>query len=157
MSFYDNQSTWSAQGRQPSWEQSAPPSRSGATSVSSNEPAAFSSQIEDVDRAVDNLVKSGKHFAGASGPGTPSIPPASRRESMPMTGRGYGEFGKQQSTRNGTLSLTTMIQTKDLVDNHLVTTPFMSTTALDPVPQAAVCRDSMQHSDFSLDRAKPNR
>lgn len=97
MSFYDNQSTWSTQGRQQSWEQSAPPSRSGATSASSNEPAAFLCQIEEVDRAVDNLVKSGKHFAGAPGSSSGSgMPSASRRESMPMTGRGgYGEFDQR--------------------------------------------------------------
>lgn len=83
MSFYDGQA-WSQQIRQPSWEQQAPPSRSGATSSASNEPTAFMSQIEEVDKAMDDLSKSGKLFAG---PGMPFA--GSRRESMPSMNRGY--------------------------------------------------------------------
>lgn len=54
----------------------------GSTSVASNEPMAFSSQFEEVDRAVDNLMKSGKFFGG--GPG---------RSSIPQSGRQHQEFG----------------------------------------------------------------
>jgi len=84
MSFYDNESF----GRQPSWEQQAPPSRSGAGSAMSQQPDtnAFASQFEEIDRATDNLMKSGKWFPGpvVSGAGA-----ASRRDSMPAMGRGY--------------------------------------------------------------------
>ncbi|KAI0475875.1 hypothetical protein GGR56DRAFT_440630 [Xylariaceae sp. FL0804] len=48
----------------PAWDhQTPPPARSGASSVIPREdPAAFCHQIEEVERAVDNLVKSGKMF-----------------------------------------------------------------------------------------------
>ncbi|KAK8195073.1 uncharacterized protein BKA78DRAFT_99759 [Phyllosticta capitalensis] len=84
MSAYYDSAAWSA-GRQPSWEAPAPPSRSGTSStVQREEPNAFLSQIEEVDRAIDNLYKSGKMpFFG--GPGVP------RRDSMPPMGRAaYG-------------------------------------------------------------------
>lgn len=72
MSYYDNQ--WSAAG-QPSWEQQTPPARSGASSAIPREDStAFMTQLEEVDRAIDNLVKSGKIFM----PG--------RRDSMPLVG-----------------------------------------------------------------------
>lgn len=75
MSYYENQQ-WPAAVAQPAWEQQTPPARSGASSaVPREETAAFGTQIEEVDRAIDNLVKSGKMF---SGPG--------RRESMPIGG-----------------------------------------------------------------------
>jgi hypothetical protein len=57
---------------------------SGTSSVSQrDEPSAFSSQFDEVDRAIDNLAKSGKLFSG------------SRRESMPMMmmGRHFPEYG----------------------------------------------------------------
>jgi hypothetical protein len=74
MSYYDNQQ-WTAAG-QPAWEQQTPPARSGASSaVPREDSTAFSTQIEEVERAIDNLVKSGKMF---SMPG--------RRDSMPMVG-----------------------------------------------------------------------
>ncbi|KAH9867957.1 hypothetical protein IAQ61_007262 [Plenodomus lingam] len=85
MSYY-NEPSWSAPapGRQASWEQSQPPSRSGASStVNRDEPTAFASQFDEVDRAAENLAKSGKPF----GPGFPPTPLGnSRRESMPMMG-----------------------------------------------------------------------
>jgi len=82
MSYYDNQQ-WPAAG-QPAWEQQTPPPRSGTSSVVPREDqSAFASQIEEVDRAIDNLVKSGKMF---NMPG--------RRDSMPMAGpsRNLPEF-----------------------------------------------------------------
>ncbi|KAK5949435.1 hypothetical protein OHC33_009609 [Knufia fluminis] len=64
MSFYEPQG-WQAPVRQASWEQPPPPSRSGASSTSQREePNAFATQFEEIDRAVDNLVKSGKLYAG---------------------------------------------------------------------------------------------
>lgn len=79
MSFY-NESSWPAAGRQPSWEQPQPPSRSGASStVNRDEAVAFAAQFEEVDRAAENLMKSGKF-------GFP--PMANRRDSMPMVGGG---------------------------------------------------------------------
>ncbi|KAK8184409.1 hypothetical protein BC567DRAFT_49953 [Phyllosticta citribraziliensis] len=83
MSAYYESAAWSA-GRQPSWEAPAPPSRSGTSStVQREEPNAFLTQIEEVDRAIDNLYKSGKmpYF------GAPGVP---RRDSMPPMGRAYG-------------------------------------------------------------------
>jgi len=61
MSYYDNSSWSAAPGRQPSWEQPAPPSRSGTSSVGARDEAnSFTYQFAEVERAIDNLVKSGK-------------------------------------------------------------------------------------------------
>ncbi|PQE17872.1 Herpes virus major outer envelope glyco BLLF1 protein [Rutstroemia sp. NJR-2017a BBW] len=79
MSYYENQQ-WPAPAAagQPSWEQQTPPARSGASSaVPREDSTAFSTQIEEVDRAIDNLVKSGKMF---------NMPGAGRRDSMPLVG-----------------------------------------------------------------------
>lgn len=81
-SYYENNASWSTPGRQPSWEQQAPPPRSGTASASRDESTAFSAQFEEIDRATDNLVKSGKFMAGMPG----------RRESMPMMNRGAPEY-----------------------------------------------------------------
>ncbi|RDI79046.1 hypothetical protein Vi05172_g10972 [Venturia inaequalis] len=71
MSYYENQASWSAPNRQPSWEQPAPPSRSGTSSVGAREEInSFTYQFAEVERAIDNLVKSGKMPFGFSG--TPS-------------------------------------------------------------------------------------
>lgn len=107
MSYY-NEPSWSAPapGRQASWEQPQPPSRSGtghsgysgggapihmdagaSSTVNRDEPTAFASQFDEVERAAENLAKSGKPF----GPGFPPTPLAnSRRESMPMMAGGPG-------------------------------------------------------------------
>jgi len=51
------------------------------------EPTAFASQFDEVERAAENLAKSGKPF----GPGFPPTPLVnSRRESMPVVGGGNG-------------------------------------------------------------------
>ncbi|KAK4454748.1 hypothetical protein QBC34DRAFT_140187 [Podospora aff. communis PSN243] len=65
MSQYYEPSQWPPSG-QAGWEhQTPPPARSGANSaIPREESAAFSHQFEEVDRAVENLVKSGKMFAG---------------------------------------------------------------------------------------------
>jgi len=48
MSFYEPQG-WQAPARQASWEQPAPPSRSGASSTSQREePNAFATQFEGI-------------------------------------------------------------------------------------------------------------
>lgn len=74
MSYYDNQQ-WPSTGPQV-WEQQTPPARSGASSAVPREDSnAFATQLEEVDRAVDNLVKSGKMFNTSC-----------RRESMPVVG-----------------------------------------------------------------------
>ncbi|KAK5114791.1 hypothetical protein LTR85_010104 [Meristemomyces frigidus] len=105
MSFYDNEGSWSAPGRQPSWEHQAPPSRSGTGSAMSqqSETNAFASQFEEIDRATDNLMKSGKWFPGQMQPaasgasaGTPS-----RRDSMPTAGRGYEGYGSDPRMGGG--------------------------------------------------------
>ncbi|KAI9799783.1 MAG: hypothetical protein M1826_005433 [Phylliscum demangeonii] len=77
MSFYENQS-WSAPGRPASWDQQLPPSRAGSSATGLPDDgvaAAFSGQFEEVERAIDNLIKSGKLF-----------PAAGRRDSMPIIG-----------------------------------------------------------------------
>jgi len=89
MSYYDNQQ-WSAPG-QPSWEQQTPPARSGASSaVPREDSTAFSTQLEEVDRAIDNLVKSGKMF---NMPG--------RRDSVSMGGPPPRDFSQQFDPRMG--------------------------------------------------------
>ncbi|RYP55201.1 hypothetical protein DL768_000195 [Monosporascus sp. mg162] len=67
MSQYYGESQWPAAGpAQGAWDhQTPPPARSGASStIPREEPTAFSYQIEEVERAIDNLVKSGKMFGG---------------------------------------------------------------------------------------------
>ncbi|SLM39771.1 hypothetical protein LPUS_10384 [Lasallia pustulata] len=84
MSYYDAPS-WQSPGRQAaSWEQPLPPSRSGANSAMQREElSAFGTQLEEVDRALDNLVNSGKLFN-----------PSSRRDSVPIMGgqRPYADY-----------------------------------------------------------------
>lgn len=105
MSFYDNEGSWSAPGRQPSWEQQAPPSRSGTGSAMSqqSETNAFASQFEEIDRATDNLMKSGKWFPGQMQPAASGVPAGtpSRRDSMPAAGRGYEGFGSDPRMGGG--------------------------------------------------------
>ncbi|KAL2864749.1 uncharacterized protein BJX67DRAFT_373588 [Aspergillus lucknowensis] len=93
MAYYEPQGWQAPSSRQASWEQPVPPSRSGSSSVSQRDDTpAFSSQFDEVDRAIDNLVKSGKLWA------------APRRDSMPMMmGRPFPEYGTEPrtpSTRN---------------------------------------------------------
>ncbi|BCS29816.1 uncharacterized protein APUU_80119A [Aspergillus puulaauensis] len=82
MAYYEPQGWQAPSSRQASWEQPVPPSRSGSSSVSQRDDIpAFSSQFDEVDRAIDNLVKSGKLWA------------APRRDSMPlMMGRPHPEY-----------------------------------------------------------------
>ncbi|KAF7585834.1 hypothetical protein BBP40_010042 [Aspergillus hancockii] len=82
MSYYEPQGWQAPAARQVSWEQPVPPSRSGSSSVSQREEIpAFSSQFDEVDRAIDNLVKSGKLWN------------APRRDSMPMMmGRPFPDY-----------------------------------------------------------------
>ncbi|KAL9600712.1 MAG: hypothetical protein Q9179_003114 [Wetmoreana sp. 5 TL-2023] len=87
MSFYEAQSWQLPMRQQASWDQPPPPSRSGTSSaVQQDENSAFDTQIEEVDRALDNLNKTGKLFMGG-GP--------FRRDSMPMMGgsRPYSDYG----------------------------------------------------------------
>ncbi|ORY15114.1 hypothetical protein BCR34DRAFT_478330 [Clohesyomyces aquaticus] len=104
MSYY-NDPSWPAPGRQPSWEQPQPPSRSGmqdsryvrsgagdngqagaSSTVNHGEVNAFVSQFDEVDRAADNLAKSTK---GAF----PYPLGGNRRDSMPvMAPRPYPEY-----------------------------------------------------------------
>ncbi|KAK4117794.1 hypothetical protein N656DRAFT_786431 [Canariomyces notabilis] len=77
MSGYYEPSQWPPTG-QSGWDhQTPPPARSGASStIPREEPAAFTHQLEEVDRAIDNLLKSGKMFGAIGG----------RRESLPYPG-----------------------------------------------------------------------
>ncbi|KAL4870380.1 hypothetical protein BDV12DRAFT_61206 [Aspergillus spectabilis] len=92
MTYYEPQGWQAPSARQPSWEQPVPPSRSGSSSVSQRDDIpAFSSQFDEVDRAIDNLVKSGKLWA------------APRRDSMPMLmGRPHPEYGTEPRTPSST-------------------------------------------------------
>ncbi|KAE8161354.1 hypothetical protein BDV40DRAFT_289343 [Aspergillus tamarii] len=87
MSYYEPQGWQAPAARQVSWEQPVPPSRSGSSSVSQrDEVPAFSSQFDEVDRAIDNLVKSGKLWS------------APRRDSMPMMmGRPFPDYDPRVS------------------------------------------------------------
>ncbi|KAL8642115.1 MAG: hypothetical protein Q9228_001173 [Teloschistes exilis] len=64
-------------------------SKGASSAVQRDENFAFDTQIEEVDRALDNLSKTGKLFTG--GP--------VRRDSMPMMGgpRSYSEYGTAAS------------------------------------------------------------
>ncbi|KAK4561692.1 hypothetical protein LTR86_004371 [Recurvomyces mirabilis] len=103
MSFYDNDG--GAFGRQSSWEQPPPPSRSGTGSSMSqpqqSEANAFASQFEEIDRATDNLVRSGKMFPGQTPGGVPGTPGGGRRDSVPGGGRGYENFGSGDARMSG--------------------------------------------------------
>lgn len=103
MSFYDNEGTWSAPGRQSSWEQQPPPSRSGTGSAMSHQSSdanAFAAQFEEIERANDNLMRSGKMFPGQV-PGVPSPAVGGRRDSMPGGGRGFDGFGGNDPRSGG--------------------------------------------------------
>ncbi|PNS19522.1 Protein transport protein Sec61 subunit beta [Sphaceloma murrayae] len=106
MSFYDQQPWGAGPARQPSWDQQVPPSRSGATSASSNEPTAFLAQIEEVDRAIDNLMKSGKYYPGIGGPGPQALGMPGRRDSMPVLSRAYPDYDARpgSSSRHHSIS-----------------------------------------------------
>ncbi|PSR75250.1 hypothetical protein BD289DRAFT_496984 [Coniella lustricola] len=81
MSYYGD-SQWPA-GAQPAaanWDHQTPPTRSGASSaIPREETSAFWYQFEEVERAIENLVKSGKMFSmpgarhprGSGGPQRP--------------------------------------------------------------------------------------
>ncbi|KFY72969.1 hypothetical protein V499_06919 [Pseudogymnoascus sp. VKM F-103] len=74
MSYYDNQQWPATAAGQATWEHQTPPARSGASSVAPREDStAFSSQLEEVDRAIENLFKSGKAFSAPA-----------RRDSAPI-------------------------------------------------------------------------
>ncbi|CAO2651471.1 Nn.00g040410.m01.CDS01 [Neocucurbitaria sp. VM-36] len=118
MSYY-NDPSWPAPapGRQSSWEQPQPPSRSGtghsvyngggapihmdigaSSTVNRDEASAFSSQFDEVERATENLAKSGKSF----GPGFPPTPVSgNRRESMPMMGGGPRQYPEYEQRMGG--------------------------------------------------------
>lgn len=90
MSFYDNEASWSTPARQASWDQQAPLTRTstGPTSSLQGETHAFAAQFEEIDRATDNLVKSGKWLPGHMGPSSSTIMQP-RRESVASVGRSY--------------------------------------------------------------------
>nr|POE59278.1 hypothetical protein CFP56_24547 [Quercus suber] len=100
-SYYDNDASWNAPGRQAPREQPAPPSRSNTGSSVSQQPyesGAFASQFEEIDRATDNLMKSGKWFPGQIQPSAVNSP--ARRDSMPVPGRGH-EYGNESRMPSG--------------------------------------------------------
>lgn len=96
MSYYENQgpAQWPSGNQQqqqqqppPTWDHQTPPTRSGASSaLPREEPVAFSHQLEEVDRAIDNLVKSGKMFNMGGRHGR--VPPGGGTRPHSM-----GEFG----------------------------------------------------------------
>ena len=66
-----------------------------------SEANAFASQFEEIERATDNLVRSGKMFPGQVQGGMPGTPGAGRRDSMPGGGRGYESFGSGDARMSG--------------------------------------------------------
>ncbi|KAL8970183.1 MAG: hypothetical protein Q9183_001639 [Haloplaca sp. 2 TL-2023] len=91
MSFYEAQSWQLPLRQQGSWDEPPPPSRSGTSStVQRDEGSAFDTQIEEIDRALENLNKTGKLLSGGS----------FRRDSMPMIGGGgpYSDYGAKSAT-----------------------------------------------------------
>lgn len=99
MSYYDNDNAWAGQHRQASWEQSTPSRGPGSAPQPQIEPNAFASQFEEIERATDNLMRSGKWYPGGPG-GSPSTSGPGRRDSMPAVGRGP-EFGQGSDPRMG--------------------------------------------------------
>ncbi|KAI8235923.1 hypothetical protein K4K57_010246 [Colletotrichum sp. SAR 10_99] len=94
MSYYENNPQWSNPG-QNNWEHQAPPVRAGASGPTAQDDFAFFYQFEEVDRAYENLAKSGKSY-GMGGrreyptPGGPKMGPAGpgpARKSLDFTGR----------------------------------------------------------------------
>ncbi|EPS45665.1 hypothetical protein H072_358 [Dactylellina haptotyla CBS 200.50] len=81
-------------------------SRPSSARLKNEEPAAFGSQLDEVDRAVDNLVKSGKMFAGRreSMPILPAALPQQRAAPMhrnySAAGPGYEDLMRSQSAAN---------------------------------------------------------
>lgn len=53
------------------------------------DPHAFASQFEEIDRATDNLMKSGKWLPGPVSGGQSMAGASGRRDSMPVVGRGF--------------------------------------------------------------------
>ncbi|CAF9939104.1 hypothetical protein IMSHALPRED_001206 [Imshaugia aleurites] len=107
MSYYEAQS-WQIPAQQASWEQLPPPSRMGrpieekfspqtqaqkhagtSSALQHDNVPAFDDQIEEVNRALDNLNKSGKLFS-----------PPPRRDSMPMMGgpRAFSDFDPRMTS-----------------------------------------------------------
>ncbi|KAI9678461.1 MAG: hypothetical protein M1829_002059 [Trizodia sp. TS-e1964] len=91
MTFYDSNQPWpTSTTLQKAWENPPVPAPARAGSASITPPredvSAFHSQLDEVDRAIDNLHKSGKMFNNLAG----------RRDSMPIVGPGprpYSEYG----------------------------------------------------------------
>ncbi|KAK6532842.1 hypothetical protein TWF281_007013 [Arthrobotrys megalospora] len=81
-------------------------SRPSSARLKNEEPTAFGSQLDEVDRAVDNLVKSGKMFAGRreSMPILPAALPQPRISPMhrnySAAGPGYEDLMRSQSAAN---------------------------------------------------------
>lgn len=81
-------------------------SRPSSARLKTEEPTAFGSQLDEVDRAVDNLVKSGKMFAGRreSMPILPAALPQPRISQMhrnySAAGPGYEDLMRSQSAAN---------------------------------------------------------
>lgn len=90
--YYESSPQWPTSG-QSGWDhQTPPPARSGASSVIPREESgAFTHQLEEVDRAIDNLLKSGKMFGNAGGrQGRPPAGPGSRPQSVSDFGDARG-------------------------------------------------------------------
>ncbi|KAI0018131.1 hypothetical protein F4780DRAFT_781692 [Xylariomycetidae sp. FL0641] len=102
MSQYYPESQWPGAGSAgpappAAWEHQTPPpppGRSGANSaIPRDEAVAFSHQIEEVERAIDNLVKSGKMFGPLGRHGRVASGPHGPRHSM--------EFGEPRGSHTG--------------------------------------------------------
>ncbi|ROV87277.1 hypothetical protein VSDG_09900 [Cytospora chrysosperma] len=98
MSYYGDAQWPASAGGQPTWDHQTPPSRSGASSTIPREEAtAFWYQFEEVERAIENLVKSGKMFGAPGGRREfqPPFPPGPARF-IPVFGDPRGPGGPQR-------------------------------------------------------------
>jgi hypothetical protein len=106
--------------------------------------------FSEVDRAADNLMKSGKMFGGM----VPGM--AGRRDSMPIMGapRPYSEYGAcTQMAGVSSMAFLTYLQSGEA---HSVIIP---SAIMKPFARArrTICRISIRTNDFSLGRVKPSK
>ncbi|KAF2481644.1 hypothetical protein BDY17DRAFT_317423 [Neohortaea acidophila] len=105
MAYYDNDPSWPSAGRASSWEVASRPAAGQSPSSPQQqqhpEPHAFAAQFEEIERATDNLVKSGKwfpgamqHMAGGMGARQGHVPP-------PPMNRGHEQYGGGDARMGG--------------------------------------------------------
>ncbi|KUI60833.1 hypothetical protein VP1G_08044 [Cytospora mali] len=124
MSYYGDAQWPASAGSQPGWDHQTPPTRSGlppnnsrdsatidtlrpgaSSTIPREEATAFWYQFEEVERAIENLVKSGKMFGAPGGrhprgPGGPQRPHSIEFEGRPGPGPGPGPGHPSSNLQN---------------------------------------------------------